>query len=219
MESAVVIILIICTVLVICIVIGAVFFYNKKRTLAFKELANELGMRFEASESGVLPICRELELFQRGHSKVRKNILSNEGSDTSMSIFGYYYTTGSGDSSSRTAQTVFLVHSQHFDLPSMHVRPERWFHKVGSLMGHQDIDFEDDSDFSRQWLVRGDNETLVRNYLTRTRRDLLQSKSDACLETHGKVLIFYRKGKRISVSDTRRFIEEGIEICKVFAED
>ena len=107
MESAVVIILIICTVLVICIVIGAVFFYNKKRTLAFKELANELGMRFEASESGVLPICRELELFQRGHSKARKNILSNEGSDTSMSIFGYYYTTGSGDSSSRTAQTVF----------------------------------------------------------------------------------------------------------------
>ena len=53
-------------------------------------------------------------------------------------------------------QTFFFIQSKDLGLPEMLIYPEKFFHKVGSLLGMQDIDFEEWPEFSRKFLVQGD---------------------------------------------------------------
>jgi len=77
-------------------------------------------------------------------------------------VFDYLYITGSGRSTVRHFQTVVYLEPANLALPYFSLRPEGWMTKVLSAFGYQDIDFGQRPEFSRQYILRGQDEPAIR---------------------------------------------------------
>ncbi|MCK4820866.1 hypothetical protein KA005_34185, partial [bacterium] len=146
------------------------------------------------------------------------NVLERGDSDGRITIFDYKYTVGSGKSSHTYKQTVVYFQSDDLALPDFALRPERIFHKIGSVFGYQDIDFETSPEFSRHYLLRGVNETAIRNLFG---MDVLayferEKSKKMCVEGNDKHLIYYKSGKLIKPEDIRIELEEAKSNLELF---
>ena len=108
------------------------------------------------------------------------------------------------------------------NLPQFALRPEYLFDKIGSALGYQDIDIDFESDrtgveFSKKYLLQGKDEQKVRELFTPEVLGFFGGQYGVSTEGGGDQLIFYRLGKRIKPEDVRPFIEEGLEVFRLFA--
>ena len=86
--------------------------FEKKRTAALNVIATEIGMAFSATqEDELLARVRVFSLFNKGHSRKMRNVMKAEGESTTLAIFDYQYTTGSGKHQQCHSQTVVSVES------------------------------------------------------------------------------------------------------------
>jgi hypothetical protein len=77
-------------------------------------------------------------------------------------VFDYIYVTGSGKSQQTHYQTVVYLEPVNLALPMFSLRPETLFHRMLSAFGYQDIDFGQRPEFSKQYILRGQNELAIR---------------------------------------------------------
>lgn len=200
-------------VLGIIVLIGgigiAVYLHERKRTAQFQRIAAELSFEFFGdNDRGLLAHLADFTLFSQGRSRKMKNLMQGTSSETAVSIFDYRYTVGSGKNSSTHKQTVICFQSDRLNLPNFVLRPERWYHKIGSMFGYQDINFGDFPEFSRKYLLRGDNEQGVRDLFTADVVDFFEQLDGVCAEGHVGKLVVYRAGKRAKPADVRAFLKE-----------
>lgn len=114
--------------------------------------ASELGMDFsQKDEWGLRALLKDFELFQKGGHRRLTNIMSKTTGlmEEKINICDYQFTVGTGKSATTHYQTLFFMQSKELGLPEMLVYPENFFHKVGSWLGMQDIDFEEWPEFSK----------------------------------------------------------------------
>ena len=116
--------------------------------------------------------------------------------DAYVTIMDYQFTTGGGKNSSTFRQTVIVFESDELQLPSFSLRPENFFHKIGSAFGYQDIDFDSFPEFSKNYLLRGINEQAVRDTFNYDILSYCERQKNLCLEGVDKRLIYYQSGKR-----------------------
>jgi hypothetical protein len=207
--------------LLVAVVVGGVFLsmylWEKKRTEKMALAAAEMGMPFYPKGDDAL--VGELENFQlvkQGRSKKTRNMLHGESSNVEVGIFDYRYTVGFGKNSRTDKQTVVYFQSAALDCPDFALRPERFFHKVGSLFGYQDFDFESHPKFSSNYILRGTSEYRIREVFTDAILDSFEDHPGLCVEGQGSRLIFYRTSKRIKPEDLRSFLNEGFEVYGLF---
>lgn len=187
---------------------------KRARTAALRKVASQLDMRFdEKDEWGLKALLGDFELFNKGRRRRITNILSkNIGlMDEKINIFDYQYTISTGKSANTYYQTVFFIQSKSLGLPEMLVFPEHLFHKVGSLFGMQDIDFEEWPEFSRKFLVQGD-EWRIRRLMNRELSKFFLIERHWCLESIGFYLIFYRKKKLVKPSSVKALYSKGMTL-------
>ena len=88
-------------------------------------------------------------------------------------ISDYRYTTGGGKNSTTHTQTICIIRDPNLELPGIYMRREHGFiDALGQMFGGQDIDFEEDPDFSKTFVLQGDNEEQVRQIFTPELRSL-----------------------------------------------
>ena len=140
--------------------VGAAIYFRhrlqKRRAEAMARIAGELKLVFtpEGDET-VMSEHAAFHLFLQGRSKKIRNLLRGTVRDSNVSIFDYQYTVGAGKHQHTWIQTVISFQLQGRNLPAFTMRPENVFHKLGSMMGYQDIDFEISPVFSKKYLLRG----------------------------------------------------------------
>ena len=120
-----------------------------------------------------------------------------------------------------TVQTVICFRSPQLSLPDFSMRPEHFFHKIGSVLGYQDIDFESHptaAEFSKKYLLRGKDEQKIRALFTDTALTFFAAHPDkVCVEGSDDQLIWYQPGKIIEPEDIPGFMKEGFEVFRLFA--
>ena len=203
--------------------------YEKQRTKEFKQVAEEMGFIFYPKGDdmqlriGVTARLSDFHLFSQGRSRKIRNMLHGVSEQLEVGIFGYRYTTGGGRSSHTVRQSVIYFRSPELNLPQFALRPENLFHKIGSALGYEDIDFESDRtgvEFSKKYLLQGKDEQKVRELFTTEVLGFFEGQDGISTEGGGDQLIFYRPapyGKRIKPEDVRPFMEEGLEVFRLFA--
>ncbi len=206
---------------VIVFVIGAIWYsvwlYEKKRTERIESVAHELGLPFFAKgDDSLLDSLNHLRLFSQGHSKKIQNMLHGKANDVELAIFDYRYTIGGGKNSQTHKQSVVYVRSAALDLPHFAVRPEGLFHKIGSVFGYQDIDFESHPKFSSRYLLRGENEPAIRDVFTNERLSFFEEKEKICVEARGDQLVYYRQRKRVKPYEVEQLMHEGFGLFALF---
>ena len=196
-------------------IIGAIA--TKRRTEAWQRVADELGLTFQGKQNDVLQRFGNLRLLSRGRSQRFSNVVSGGTEETEITIGDFRYRTGSGKNSHTHNQTVCLLEDKKLDLPHCCLRPEsRFFNFLGGLFGGQDIDFDDDPDFSGAFVLQGDDEQAVRTTFDPPTRAWFAGKKGERLhfEAHGPTLLFHT-GRRIKPGQTRQLMQQALEVLKL----
>jgi hypothetical protein len=193
---------------------------QQQRSVALQEMAERLGWGFhEQAALSSVPDLKRFELFRQGSHRKLRDLLTSPAGDPRAVVFDFSYRISSGKSSHTVSQTVFYATSDKLRLPSFSLRPEKFLHRVGSFLGYQDIDLERRPEFSRMFLLRGDNEGSVRVAFTDAVVDLLERRPGMCAAGDGGELLFWRPGALAKPEEVRALIENGFELSNRFAGD
>jgi hypothetical protein len=191
---------------------------EKQRTEKFAQVAAEMGFDFEPvsptwNQFGSLP------LFSRGHSKKARNVLRKVVRGSELTLIDYQYTVGSGKHrrTYRVTVAVFCADGNQFPA-NFELRPEGFWHKVGSYFGYQDIDFESHPNFSNAYLLRGTHEAAIRNCFTpQVLEHFEQDPAKWCVETRGNRIAIYQQQRRVKPEELKQFLTDSTRVYLLFA--
>lgn len=216
-------IFILTTLLIGLAILGIVTWFNhrreKKRTTKVGLLAAGMGLEFHAF--GGLDLKKRLsilQLFKLGHSRKLSNLLTGETDECRISIFDYRFTTGSGKSSHTTKLTIAALESPRLKIPAFTLRPEKFFDKIGSLLGWQDISFPDNAAFSRRFVLRGNDEEEIRRLFSRPLQDFFSERTGCCVEAFPGLMIYYISGKRCKPEEFPTLFEGAYQVFGVIVD-
>lgn len=191
--------------------------FEKKRTKALSELANEIAFDFSPhADPTYFDSLKALNLFSQGRNPTWSNLMRGEAGDLAVSIFDYAFTTGSGKHKRTTRQTVILFQFDAPSLPLFSLRPESFWHKVGSWFGMKDINFDSHPRFSSAYTLQGPNEEAIRQIFNAKALDFFEQNTNLSVEAMGDRLLYYAPGVRHDPKKIREFLTRGFEILKQF---
>jgi hypothetical protein len=199
------------TIVVVVIVLSIL--HEKRRREAMQRAAIDMGLEYQAEGTGLAGRLGALPLFDRGRSKRAGNVLSGTIEDLELHLFDYRYTTGSGKNRSTHHQTVAAFSIPGADLPTFRLAPETIFHKIGAAMGMQDIDFDGHPEFSKRYVLSGNDEKSIREIFTPEVVAFLESIPRVHAEASGTWLIVFRTGRRVKVEKLHEFLDEAFTVC------
>ena len=183
---------------------------QRERVEAFQQLAARLGWTYlEQVDFGAIPDLDRFELFDSGRAKRLGNLLTSPAGERRAILFDYRYTTGSGKSSHTHHQTVFYATSDGLDLPTFSLRPENFLHRFAQRFGYQDLDFSERPEFSRMFLLRGEDEAGLRTSFNDAVLRFFEERPGTCAAAIGDELLLWKPGKYATPEEAERLIREG----------
>ena len=196
-------------------VIYAPFYYAKRRRF-LQQLALASGFSFdEKAESLPQELLSSLPVFNTGHSQEAFNLLSCDCGGSRLLVFDYTYVTGHGKHKTGHEQTIVVVQGSRL-LARFSLSPEGLGDKFLQLFGYQDIDFPENPEFSRMYLVRGEDELAVRQLFSMEAMMQLQSSPGWTLEGGGQWLALYKTGKLQYMENVEDYIAQARVIASAF---
>lgn len=203
---------------VMAVFIVATVRHQKRRVEEHRQHAAQTGWGFQEKVpfSGI-PGLDRFELFRQGRSRRLQNIATSPAGDPRLVLFDYLYTTGAGKSRRVHRQTVCYVTGDALDLPAFSLRPERFFHRIAALLGHDDIDLDQHPDFSRAFLLRGGDEAAVRHAFHADVVAFFDARPGTCAAGSGHELLFWRPGRVLRPAQREELVAETLELTGRFA--
>ena len=201
---------------VIAVIIGTVM--DRKRTAAMADLAARTGMFFDAEARELLAQLPRFHLLTLGHSRTAKRWLRGGKGAEEIWLFDYRYVTGAGKNRHVHRRTVAVFPHLEKRLPEFELRPENLFHKIGAAFGYQDIDIDEQPEFSKRYLLRGTEEYGIRQLFTHTRVESLMSMDPICIEVEGTGMLVYPPRGSLSPARIPDFIDCAHAIRQIFTE-
>lgn len=191
------------------------------RSAAMEKVAFNLDMNFVHKDDwGLLNRLKGFKLFKWGHSRKIFNLMAKADAfmDEQYRIFDYQYVISSNNSSRRYIQTVFFIQSKFLGLPEFLLKPENFFHKIGSFLGMQDIDFEEHPEFSKKYLLQGEDEARIRDVMNNQLIWHFTVEKDWHLEGVGYYLVLYRLDHLVPPKTVEQFYKKGMQIYSFLKE-
>jgi len=213
-------IILLLTLVTFVLLIGVpVFFmlrHEKKRTKQLSEISSDLKLSFYPDGKDSIFESISFGIFDYGNVS---NMMHGEASNAEFAIFDHRYTKQEHFSLRNNLpckQTAIYFNPTNLNLPRFTLSPENLLHKIGSAFGYQDIDFPTHPDFSKRFLLRGEDETKIRALFTNKLLNFLESQQKITIEGGGNQLILYRDNKRIRPEEWQNFIDQGFQFFDEF---
>ena len=186
---------------------------NKKRIEGFEQEAEAMGLNFtQQPADSFMAHYGHFKLFNRGRRRGVSNLIEGDSGDVTLRIFDYKFTTGSGKQTRHHVQTIASLKSSQLNIPSLTIHPEGFLSRVGSKMGFQDIDFDSHPTFSKMFVLKGDNEEAIRNFLTPAALEYFEAHQGISLEASGDTLLFYNPNRRIKPEEIKDLLARAYEV-------
>ncbi|MFO7948987.1 MAG: hypothetical protein R6U36_01315 [Candidatus Fermentibacteraceae bacterium] len=212
-------------VVAIVVVVGGViwiaFHLERRRREAWKSVALRLGADFEAKGSD-LHRRFPFQLFGHGSRRRTRNHVWWESDGAVVHMADYHYTTrrytGKGTSSQTHSQTVCLVESPELDVPRTFLRRELgvldW---AGEKLGAQDIDFPEDEEFSKAFVMKGDEVRTRQTMTPELRRHLLQHRKAFSTLEMGQGAVMMNFGRKRKPEQFKEMVSLAMQVYRVVA--
>ena len=144
-----------------------VFLINKKRKKGIKDYCEANGIKYEESSYSI-PDCKEkFRATSIGGSTTFTSIMSGERAGINYCILDYQGTVNTRRGVNNYCSTICLLSKSGIVFPTFYIRPEmRLTDMLNEKLGMQDIDFDEDKEFSNKYVLQGPNEKEIRNYFT-----------------------------------------------------
>lgn len=151
-----------------------------------------------------------------GHSRKIWNLLLGTSGDADVILFDYQFVMGSGKNQSYSTQTVLWLRSPELHLPRFLLKPEQFMDVVHGWVGGKDFDFPSHPEFSRRFLLVGDDEATVRAAFTEPVLQFFEQMSGAWIEGNSDTLLFCRRRHRVAPEQIEAFLNEGLATVDTF---
>mgnify|MGYP001765424946 CR=1 FL=1 len=191
---------------------------NKKRRESIEGLAAEMGFNFQADDkifTQQLESMGRFELFSKGRSRKAMNILRSKRKDYEVTLFDYRYTTGSGRSSQTHYQTIALFSLESSEFPQYILRPRSLLDKVVAKFGMKEIDFSQRPEFSKKYIVRGNDETAIKRVINDAVQTHFKQQNKLTSEANGNQFLIYRTDYRVKPEELRTFLENATQVLEL----
>lgn len=193
---------------IICIV-AYLILGEKKRRQELERVSREIGFTYNPVADIQLP---GLRLFTTGHSRFKKNLLTTTRSGVTWSLFDYRFSLGKNTQE----QTVAMAQLDR-ELPEFSLSREHFYHKLGDVIGLEDIDFEYYPEFSQKYRLTGKDKDAIRQLFTPGVISTITSQQlRECVEAKGNFIIIYTPRKRIKPQDLFGFFQKASTIVDLF---
>ncbi len=193
---------------------------EKKRREKIGQIAATMGLPyFEKGDPALLTELSDFELFSKGRGRTISNMIHGEADGVDLGLFDYRYTVGGGKNSQTHRQSVVYIKAQDLKSPVFMLGPEHFFHRIGNFLGMQDIDFDEYPNFSAKFLLRGPDETAIREFFTAERLTFLEGHTTISIEGRGPQLAVFYGGKRADPENLQTLMSLGFEIYALFREE
>jgi hypothetical protein len=202
---------------VVSVIVGNV--YEQKRTKGWQEIAQKPGLEFLGENNDVLSRYGRMKAFQVGRNHRMKNVVSVDSGEVRIVAGDFRYTTGSGKHKHTHHRTVCVLESSMMNVTHCSLRPERLlWDALGQAFGGQDIDFEEDPQFSKAFVLQGEDETAVRELFDANIRAWFTERAgrNFHFEALGNTLVFH-SGKRVAPAQAPELMDQAIQIMKLLA--
>ncbi|HEX5624837.1 MAG TPA: hypothetical protein VFX48_02375, partial [Saprospiraceae bacterium] len=130
-----------------------------------------------------------------GSRKTITSVCSEDSMAHQSQLFDYSYTISTGKSSIQYHQTVFFINSKQLALPQFHQKPETFFTRLWSALGMEDIDFNNFSEYSDRFHLKGPYEEVIRYYFSKEVLSLLSNQPPFYMEGMNYYFILYLHNK------------------------
>jgi hypothetical protein len=212
-----VILVVLAIVALLGVVWAATMAFERKRREALAAKALEMGLRFAEAAENFVESAPPFKLFSRGRGRKARNVLSGSQSGVDISLADYQFTVSSGKNSHTRRQTICLLRADGVQLPRCFLRREvALFDAIGEKLGGQDIDFPEDPDFSRAFVLQGaDPEATRRLFGGAVRTHLMRYAGTRIeLEAGGDALLLHR-GVRVKPDELRELLQQASETFRL----
>jgi len=202
------------------IVIVFVILYQKKkereRTEAMRSVANFLQWNFvDVAPWNMITNLDYFTLFNQGHSKQIKNFMYGEANGVKAAMFDYIYVTGSGKNRTTHFQTVTYLEPANLRTPYFTLRPEGFFTKIMTAFGYQDIDFGQRPEFSKQYLLRGQDEMAIRQTFNDQLLSFFETYQGTSVDAGNNQLFVFRAGYRCQPQEAQNQLALALNILNL----
>jgi hypothetical protein len=194
-------------VAIVAVIWGISAYYERKRSEALSLVASQMGFTFNAKGEEHAPHL-QTALFQKGHSKEFRNIITGSAGNLRAVLFDYKFTVGGGRYSHTYKQTVAAYSKSGLQLPVFEIRQRGLWLKLFSGKG---IRFDSNPDFARTMYVRCADEMRAQSIFTPALLSFLSQVDSAKkwrFEGQGDTLLVYRSEKKVKPPDFRSFLDE-----------
>ena len=197
-----------------------VFFYNRKkereRTEAMRAVASFLQWNFaDVVPWNMIANLDYFTLFNHGHSKQIKNFMYGEANGVKAAMFDYVYVTGSGKNRTTHFQTVTYLESTNLRSPYFSLRPEGFFTKIMTAFGYQDIDFGQRPEFSKKYLLRGQDEMAIRQTFSDQVLSFFETYQGTSVDAGNNQLFVFRGGYRCQAQEAQNQLALALNILNL----
>ena len=190
---------------------------EKERTRVWQAAAAQLGWSFVARPPlNMIAGLERFALFNSGQGKRITNFMYGEASGIKAAVFDYAYTTGSGKNRQTHYQSVVYLEPGNLSLPYFSLRPENFLLKIFTAFGYQDIDFGQRPEFSRQYILRGQDEQAIRRTFNDRLLAFYESYPGTSTDGGGNQLFIYRGGYRFQPQEIQSYVGLGLEVLNLF---
>jgi len=188
---------------------------ERERTESLRRLAETTGLAFQPTpDVSVVRALGDVQLFDRGHSKRVRNLMTGPLDGQQVAVFDYRYTTGSGKNQHTHSQTVVLLPRAKMSLPDLQLAPENALLRIAEVFGYQDIDLESSPEFSKRYVVRGADEAAIRAALYPGAASHFAQHEGWTVELKSGSVAIYRANRRAKPEDMRMFIEDALAAAR-----
>ena len=190
---------------------------EKERTRVLQTTAAQLGWSFAGSAPlNMIAGLERFALFDHGQGREIKNFMYGEVSGIKAAVFDYFYVTGSGKNRQTHAQSVVYLEPTNLNVPYFSLRPEGFLYKIFTAFGYQDIDFGQRPEFSRQYILRGQDEQAIRRTFNDRLLAFYESHPGTCTDAGGSQLFIFRGGYRCQPQEIQSYVGLGLEVLNLF---
>lgn len=194
---------------------------EKKRTEKMEAFAQSRGFAFEGEAHSIGNQLYEFKLFNQGHSATVKNAMRGAKEVGAIHVCDYQYVTGSGKNRHTHHQTIAVVHTPGRNAPHFFVRRQnRFFDAVGKLFGGQDINFDDDPEFSKTWVLQtSGDEGSLRHFMSSRLREHLTRVADRnfVLEVSGEYMLIHQSKRLKKEEDIDALLADAVNIRRLWS--
>ena len=197
-----------------------VWLYRRKkageRLLAMQAVANQLQWNFaETAPLNMIAGLEHFALFSQGHSKRIKNFMYGEANGVKAAVFDYIYVTGYGKNSQTHYQTIAYLEPGNLRVPYFSLRPEGFFTKFLTAFGYQDINFGQRPEFSKKYLLRGQDEQAIRQTFNDALLSFFESYQGTSVDAGGNQLFLFRAGQRCQPQEIQSYLALALNVVNL----